>query len=143
MGFMNRTMTVAGAVKASGGRVPLGQRLAAILPMLRDSFTGRWLEAPRGRLVAAVLGIAYVVSPIDLMPEALLGPFGLGDDIAIAAFSVAVLMSSAEAWLGRGSEQADQQSGPSASGQPGTSSAAGQGATGDVIEGIIINRRDS
>jgi uncharacterized membrane protein YkvA (DUF1232 family) len=30
--------------------------------------------------------IAYFVSPIDLMPEALLGPIGFLDDIALAAY---------------------------------------------------------
>ena len=36
----------------------------------------------------AVVGaaIAYFISPIDLLPEAFLGPFGLLDDIAVAAY---------------------------------------------------------
>ncbi len=36
----------------------------------------------------AVLGaaIAYFISPIDLLPEAFLGPFGFLDDIAVAAY---------------------------------------------------------
>lgn len=123
MGVMNRTMTVAGAVKASRGRHPLGKRLAAVPPMVRDSFTGRWPEAPRGRLVAAILGLVYVVSPIDVLPEILLGPFGLGDDLAIAAVAVAALMSSAEEWLDRARATA-----------PGA-------AAGEVIEGVVIDRR--
>jgi uncharacterized membrane protein YkvA (DUF1232 family) len=123
MGLINRTATVAGAVRASRGRHPLGQRLGAVLPMLRDSFTGRWVGAPRGRLVAALLGLVYVVSPIDLMPEVLLGPFGLGDDLAIAAVAVAALMSSAEEWLDR---------------LTGT-----QTGSGDLIEGVVLNRDSS
>ncbi|AGK55812.1 YkvA family protein [Bacillus sp. 1NLA3E] len=37
----------------------------------------------KAKLAAA---IAYFVSPIDLIPEALLGPVGYVDDIAVAAF---------------------------------------------------------
>ena len=125
MGLINRTATVAGAVKASRGHHPLGKRLLAVLPMLRDSFTGRWSGAPRGRLLAAILGLVYVVSPIDLLPEILLGPLGLGDDLAIAVVAVAALMSSAEEWLDRSTS---------------TASNAAPG-TGDVIEGVVIDRR--
>ncbi len=32
------------------------------------------------------LGLAYFISPIDLIPEALLGPIGYVDDLAVAAF---------------------------------------------------------
>jgi uncharacterized membrane protein YkvA (DUF1232 family) len=37
-----------------------------------------------------LLGVAilYGVSPIDFMPEAILGPFGLGDDIVINVLAI-------------------------------------------------------
>ena len=117
MGMLGRATTVAGAVRSSRGRHPLGQRIAAVLPMLRDAFTGRWADAPRGRLLAGLAGLVYVISPLDILPELLLGPFGLGDDLAIAAVAVAALLSSAEDWLDRG-----------ASGE------------GDVVEGVVVER---
>ena len=89
MGVVGGAAAVAGAVKASRGRHPLGQRLAAVLPMLRDTFKGRWAGAPKGRVIGGLAGLAYVISPLDFLPEVLLGPFGLGDDLAIAAVSVA------------------------------------------------------
>ena len=127
MGVIGRATTVAGAVKSSRGRHPLGQRLAAVLPMLRDTFTGRWVGAPRGRVLAGVLGIVYVISPLDFLPEILLGPFGLGDDLAIAAVAVAALLSSAEDWLDSGDEKAAARD------------AAGS-ASSDVIQGVVIDR---
>lgn len=127
MGVIGRATTVAGAVKSSRGRHPLGQRLAAVLPMLRDTFTGRWAGAPRGRVLAGVLGIVYVISPLDFLPEILLGPFGLGDDLAIAAVAVAALLSSAEDWLDSGDEKAAARD------------AAGS-ASSDVIQGVVIDR---
>lgn len=38
----------------------------------------------------AILGgaIAYFISPIDLMPEAFLGPVGYADDVGLAAFAI-------------------------------------------------------
>ncbi len=32
------------------------------------------------------LGLAYFISPIDLIPEALLGPLGFADDLVVAAY---------------------------------------------------------
>jgi len=40
-------------------------------------------KADKAKLVGV---IAYFISPIDLMPEALLGPIGYVDDIALAAY---------------------------------------------------------
>jgi len=123
MGVLGRTTIVAGAVRNSRGRHPLGRRLGAVLPMLRDAFTGRWTGAPRGRLLAGIAGLFYVVSPLDFLPEALLGPFGLGDDLAIAALSVAALLSSAEEWLDR---DVLPRRGPSSDG-------------GEVIQGVVLD----
>ena len=125
MGVTDRAATVADAVRGSTGRHPLWRRLVAIPPMLRDTLTGRWSGAPRLRLFASLLGLLYVISPIDLMPEILLGPFGLGDDLAIAVVSVAALMSAAEAWLDRDAVS------------PGSAHAP----SGDVIEGEVLNRQ--
>ncbi len=127
MGVIGRATTVAGAVRSSRGRHPLGQRIGAVPPMLRDAFTGRWTGAPRGRILAGLLGIVYVISPLDFLPEILLGPFGLGDDLAIAAVAVAALLSSAEDWLDSGDEAAAARDSAGA-------------ASGDVIQGVIVDR---
>ncbi len=43
-------------------------------------------EIPSNKKIKLVAGIAYFISPIDLLPEAFLGPIGYLDDIAVAAF---------------------------------------------------------
>lgn len=43
-------------------------------------------EVPKAERVKLVAAIAYFISPLDLFPEALLGPFGFADDIILAAF---------------------------------------------------------
>lgn len=99
MGMSKRAGVVADAVRTSSGRHPLSQRLRAVPAMLWATWRGRWPGAPKGRIFGGLAGVIYVLIPIDFMPEALLGPFGLGDDIAIAAVSVAALLSAAEAYL--------------------------------------------
>jgi uncharacterized membrane protein YkvA (DUF1232 family) len=36
------------------------------------------------RWLTAAACLVYVLSPVDLLPEALLGPFGLADDVVVA-----------------------------------------------------------
>jgi len=43
-------------------------------------------EVPAAKKVKLGAAIAYFISPIDLMPEGLIGPLGFLDDIALAAF---------------------------------------------------------
>ncbi len=43
-------------------------------------------EIPSNKKIKLVAGIAYFISPIDLLPEAFLGPIGYLDDIVVAAF---------------------------------------------------------
>ena len=133
MGVVSGATAVAGAVRNSRGRHPLARRVADVLPMLRDTFTGRWRGAPKGRIVGGLAGLVYVVSPLDFMPEVLLGPFGLGDDIALAAVAVAALLSSAEEYL-------DAKEAGTASSGPASGTTAAPGA-GDVIPGVVIDRK--
>ena len=43
-------------------------------------------EVPSKKKIKLVAGIAYFISPIDLLPEAFLGPIGYLDDIAVSAY---------------------------------------------------------
>lgn len=129
MGVVSGATAVAGAVRSSKGRHPLGQRLKAIVPMLRDTFTGRWPGAPRLRILAGLAGLLYVVSPLDFLPEILLGPFGLGDDLTLAAVAVAALLTSSEDYLDARDAGATTSSSESGNAEP------------DVIQGVVIDRR--
>jgi uncharacterized membrane protein YkvA (DUF1232 family) len=42
-------------------------------------------QVPPGAKAIAALGTAYVFSPIDLLPEILLGPLGFADDLLVLA----------------------------------------------------------
>lgn len=43
-------------------------------------------DVPQSKKLKLYAAIAYFISPIDLLPEAILGPIGFLDDIALAAY---------------------------------------------------------
>ena len=43
-------------------------------------------DVPQGKKVKLISAIAYFISPIDVLPEAFLGPIGYLDDVAVAAY---------------------------------------------------------
>ena len=84
--------------------------LALLLPdltvllarLLRDP------RVPRGPKLVALLGLGYVLSPIDLLPEVLLGPIGLIDDLLVVSACLGRLLNDVHPdvvrshWSGRG-----------------------------------------
>lgn len=44
-----------------------------------------------GKLLVLAFMVIYVISPIDLMPEALLGPLGIIDDLVVVIFGASFL----------------------------------------------------
>ena len=58
-----------------------------VLRLLRDA------RVKPGDKAIAMLGIAYVLSPIDLMPEFVFGPVGLIDDAFVLAATVSRLVN--------------------------------------------------
>jgi uncharacterized membrane protein YkvA (DUF1232 family) len=81
------------------GAPGLGAQLSAVPRMLALGFSGRYPGLAKSRIVLAVLGLLYVFSPVDLMPEILLGPFGLGDDALVTAWIVGALLGETDAFL--------------------------------------------
>ena len=48
----------------------------------------------KSRILAKLVGsIIYLISPVDLMPEVVLGPIGLLDDIAVLIFIIELLLN--------------------------------------------------
>lgn len=72
--------------------------------LLMKSLTDGRIDRKSRLLVAS--GILYFISPIDLLPEGLLGPGGYLDDVAVASFIITTLIGSAgedvmeEHWTG-------------------------------------------
>ncbi len=78
---------------------PLKEDLQTLLRMLQASGEGRYREVSGKNLALAALGILYVVSPLDLIPDFL--PGGFSDDAAVITFIVRRLrteLAAFEAW---------------------------------------------
>lgn len=67
--------------------------------MLSSAFSGSYPELSRGRLGLIVLALAYLVSPVDLVPEALFALLGLVDDAVVALWVGGAFLSETDRFL--------------------------------------------
>jgi uncharacterized membrane protein YkvA (DUF1232 family) len=97
---------------------PTGMRDALLLLPDLTVMLGRLLRdprVPRSAKLVALLGLGYVLSPIDLMPSLLLGPIGLVDDLFVVCAALSRILNHAhpdvvrDAWPGKGDALAAMQ----------------------------------
>lgn len=81
------------------GAPGLGARLAAVPRLVRATLVGRYPGMSRGRVLALAIAAVYVVFPVDVVPEAFLGPLGLVDDVAVAAWLAGTLLVESDRYL--------------------------------------------
>ncbi|MUL40346.1 DUF1232 domain-containing protein [Streptomonospora sp. PA3] len=84
---------------ARPGTPGLAERAAALPRMLWSRLRGRYDGLTVPRLLMFLLGIAYVASPIDLVPELFVPVLGLADDVGVAVWLATSLMSESERFL--------------------------------------------
>ncbi len=65
----------------------LWRDLKLLLPLIRDYWKGRYREVSGKSLLVLVLTLAYIISPIDLIPDYILG-FGQIDDAVILGLAL-------------------------------------------------------
>jgi uncharacterized membrane protein YkvA (DUF1232 family) len=81
------------------GAPSVGDRLRALPLMLIGAVTGRYRQLGRGKLALFVLAIAYLISPVDLVPELFLPLIGLGDDVVVALWLGGAFLVETERYL--------------------------------------------
>lgn len=81
------------------GSPGLGDRLRALPRMMVRTLAGKYPELSRGRVALLVLAIAYLVSPVDLVPELILGPLGLADDGVVALWLAGAVLVETERFI--------------------------------------------
>lgn len=95
---MKALWTALGAARRPG--VPgVSERLRAVPRMLRQGLSGRYPFLDKGRIALVVLALMYVVSPVDVVPEAIVPLLGLGDDAVMAAWLVGALLAETGTFL--------------------------------------------
>jgi uncharacterized membrane protein YkvA (DUF1232 family) len=81
------------------GAPGMPERLGALPRMLGGAVTGRYPALSRGRLALIATALAYLVSPVDLLPEAFLPLVGLADDGLIALWLGGAFLVETERFL--------------------------------------------
>ncbi|GAA4542724.1 YkvA family protein [Pseudonocardia xishanensis] len=81
------------------GTPGLADRARALPRMVGQALSGRYTVLTRGRVALLVLAVAYLVSPVDLVPEAFLSVFGLLDDGVVALWLGGALLVETQRYL--------------------------------------------
>ena len=79
------------------GGPSLSKRMAALPRMLKATAKGQYDGGMRMALMAGAA--AYIVSPIDLVPEAFLFVFGLADDAVMITWLAGAVLAETERFL--------------------------------------------
>lgn len=81
------------------GTPGLGERLRAVPRMVGAALSGTYGGMGKGRLALLAGALVYLVSPVDLMPEMVLGLLGLGDDAVVALWLGGALLVETDRFL--------------------------------------------
>ena len=81
------------------GEPSLSDRLNSLPRLAQATLSGRYTGTSRGRLATLAAAVLYVVSPVDLVPEAVLPFIGLADDAMVLSWLVSNLMGTTDDFL--------------------------------------------
>src|SRR4051794_8204403 len=79
------------------GGPSFGRRVAAIPRMIKATVRGEYDGGMRVAMMAAAT--AYIVSPVDFIPEAVFLVFGLADDVVAATWLAGSVLAETERFL--------------------------------------------
>ena len=99
-----RVSTMAALVRALRGATRpgepgLGTQLRAVPRWVAATLSGSYQGTTRGRLTALAAAALYVLSPVDLVPEAVLPFIGLADDAMVVAWLAGQLLGETDGFL--------------------------------------------
>ncbi|MGH3735969.1 MAG: YkvA family protein [Micromonosporaceae bacterium] len=106
------------AIRASkkAGTPGLAERFKAFPRLLGARFRGAYQELSWGRLGLIAAAVLYVISPVDFVPELLLGPIGLLDDGVVIAWIAGAVLDETERFIVW--ERGGRRAGPAAEDSP-------------------------
>ena len=85
------------AMRPGGPSLPT--RLASLPRLVRETLSGRYAGLTMGRLGLMAAAVAYIVSPVDLIPEGAFLLAGLADDAVVMGWLAAALVNETETFL--------------------------------------------
>lgn len=81
------------------GAPGFGDRLRVLPRMMVGAMSGKYSEMSRGRVGMLLLAVAYLASPVDLVPELFLSVAGLVDDAVVALWLGGAVLVETERYL--------------------------------------------
>jgi uncharacterized membrane protein YkvA (DUF1232 family) len=135
------------------GGPSMGERAGAVPRMIRATFSGEYVGVSKGRLVLMLAAAGYLVSPLDIIPEAVLPIVGLADDALVLSWLATKLVEETEAFLawekgtmgaptgstGSTGEGVDGAAYPGASGGAGASNGSARPAAAQTVPGDVVH----
>lgn len=94
-----RALARAVRIASRPGGPSMGARLAAVPRMVLATVRGDYDGVSISRLLGLAVAAGYLVSPVDLLPEALLGVVGLADDAVVLGWLATQLVAETESFL--------------------------------------------
>ena len=90
--LLDRQQAIEDKVRNSGKLSRFSTDIRLMFSMLRDYWQGNYREVPWKSIAAIAGALVYVLNPLDLIPDLLLG-FGLLDDAGVVAACMALVES--------------------------------------------------
>ena len=83
----NNYSTMARNIIILGLLARLFQNLRLLVPLIKDYWKGNYRDVSIRSIIIFVVALIYIISPIDLIPDYIIG-LGQIDDVAIIGFSL-------------------------------------------------------
>jgi uncharacterized membrane protein YkvA (DUF1232 family) len=128
-----RTIATALRIATRPGSPSMGERLASLPRLVRATFRGEYAGTSRRRLLLVLGAVAYVVSPVDFVPEVFLSVFGLADDAMVVSWIAAAVVNETESFLAWEKSVPSGRAASASGSAPGSSAAARETVSGRVI----------
>ncbi|MGH3716746.1 MAG: YkvA family protein [Micromonosporaceae bacterium] len=81
------------------GTPGIGERFKALPRMLGARIKGTYRELSWGRLALILGAVVYAISPVDFIPELVLGPLGLFDDAVVVGWIAGAVLDETERYI--------------------------------------------
>jgi len=104
-----KSLATAVRIATRSGGPSMLERAQAVPRLVKAVRSGEYTGTSVGRLLMILGAAGYLVSPVDLLPEGILGALGLADDAMVGSWLAAQLVTETEEFLawerstGRGS----------------------------------------
>jgi uncharacterized membrane protein YkvA (DUF1232 family) len=136
--------TVASAVRAATrpGAPSLPDRVQAVPRLVRSTIEGRYAGTTLKRLGLVAGAVAYIASPIDLLPEAVLPVVGSADDAVVIAWALKAFFDETDRFLAWESSQDRGRARPRRRSAAWTPAGGTSEASHTTVPGVPVDRSD-